>query len=291
MQTLDDSAAGFVRLGPTVPTTPLVISVPHAGRFYPDALRAAARLSVETLEALEDRFADRLVSALPPLDATIFIARRARAWIDLNRDERELDPAMIVSPPPADRLIASAKIRGGLGLIPRRVVDAGDIWRRRLTLKEIEERIASDHRPWHQAISAALEAAHARFGVAMLIDLHTMPPILSRTKPPGIVLGDRHGRSCAGHLVERLRLIAAADGHVVSRNAPYAGGHTLDRHGRADANIHAVQIEIDRTLYLAPDMRAPGPGLGRITELVARFAWGMLEELTARPDQGLLAAE
>lgn len=291
MQILDDKAAGFVRLGPAIPATPLVISVPHAGRVYPDALRAATRLPVATLEALEDRFADRLVSALPSLDATIFIARRSRAWIDLNRDERELDPAMIVSPPPADRMIASAKIRGGLGLIPRRVVDGGDIWRRQLTLAEIEERITADHRPWHQAIAEALKAAHACFGVAMLIDLHSMPPILSRGKAPGVVLGDRHGRSCAGHLVDRLLRIAAADGHLVSRNTPYAGGHTLERHGRPQADVHAVQIEIDRALYLAPDMRATGPGLDRITALVARFAGGMLEELAARPDQGLLAAE
>ena len=167
----------FDRLGPASPTTPLVVSVPHAGRDYPPALLANSLLPEPVLARLEDRFADRLVAGAAALGATVFIARRARAWIDLNRDERELDAAMIVPPPRPDRLIASVKVRGGLGLIPRRIGGSGEILRQRLRPADVEARISSDHRPWHATIAEALAAARARFGIALLLDLHSMPPI------------------------------------------------------------------------------------------------------------------
>lgn len=292
MQPLAASPAPFDRFGSDVPATPLVISVPHAGRDYPVSLLENSLLSKTELAGLEDRFADRLVEDALGLGATILVARRARAWIDLNRDERELDSAMIVPPPRADRLIASVKVRGGLGLIPRRVAGSGEILRRRLREVEVQARIASDHRPWHLAIEKALAAARARFGVALLVDLHSMPPLVQSTEPPRIVIGDRHGRSCHLRFTERLRRVAIGEGLTTSRNQPYAGGHTLDRHARPRANIHAVQIEIDRSLYLAADLRAPGPGLAATAALVQRFANAMLDELGAThavPDA--LAAE
>jgi N-formylglutamate amidohydrolase len=287
------SLGPFDRFGPLMPTTPLVIAIPHAGRDYPPALLDNSLLPEAMLAKLEDRFADRLAAGAPALGATLFIARRARAWIDLNRDERELDSAMIVPPPHSDRLIASVKVRGGLGLIPRRIGGSGEILRRRLPEADVAARIESDHRPWHAAIAAALAAARARFGIALLIDLHSMPPIEPNEpdEAPQIVIGDRHGRSCHPRFTERLTVEAAASGLSVSRNLPYAGGHTLDRHGRPKAGLHAVQIELDRSLYLAADLRAPGPGLMATAALVTRLAAAMLDELGARMLPDTLAAE
>jgi N-formylglutamate amidohydrolase len=140
-------------------------------------------------------------------------------------------------------------------------------------------------------LAGALAAARARFGIALLLDCHTMPPIAARgeTAPPRIVIGDRYGRSAAGHLVQRAETIAARAGLSYGRNSPYAGGYTLDRHGRPAAGIHAIQIEIDRSLYLAPDLRAVGPGTAQMRIFVAALVAALTEE--ALPAPPALAAE
>jgi N-formylglutamate amidohydrolase len=148
---MDDDALPFLRFGPSVPASPVVLAVPHAGRSYPPALIASAAMPLSRLETLEDRFADRLIADAVAAGTTAFVARRARAWIDLNRDERELDPAMIESAAPMPHAIGSARVRGGLGLIPRRISGGAHIYRRRLAAAEITARIESDHRPWHAA--------------------------------------------------------------------------------------------------------------------------------------------
>ena len=271
----------FVRLGPVIPIGPVVLSVPHAGRDYPATMLANATVPRERLEALEDRFADVLIGDCVVAGATAFVALAARAWLDLNRDEREVDGGMIAPPPPAHRLIQSAKVRGGLGLVPRRIAGIGELWRTPLPAAEIERRIAGHHLPYHAAIDAALAAARARFGAAMLLDCHSMPPVTSEnaSPPPRIVIGDRYGHSASGRLVERLVAVVEGAGLPVARNAPYAGGYTLDRHGRPQRGIHAIQIEIDRTLYLGEDRRTPGDGVPMIAALVAAMAAAAADEL------------
>lgn len=284
----DPPRPGFIRHGPAVPTSPVVLAVPHAGRDYPAALRASALLPVERLEQLEDRLADRLITDAVAAGATAFVATRPRCWIDLNRDEREIDPAMVEPSPRSEQLLASAKVRGGLGLIPRRVAGGGEILRGRLHLADVRARIIADHRPWHAEIAAALTAACARFGIALLLDCHSMPPINRRgmEEPPRIVLGDRYGRSADTQLVARLSAISEGEGYRTARNNPYAGGYALDRHGQPQRGIHAIQIEIDRSLYLAPDLRSPGPGLPAVTGLVAKMTAAMADELAdlSRPE-------
>lgn len=294
MHARPDDAGPFTRFGPVIPASPLVVSVPHAGRDYPPELIAASLLPVEALAALEDRLVDRLVAGLPALGVTGLVARRPRAWIDLNRDEREMDPAMIAPPPRPGRFLPSAKVRGGIGLIPRRVAGMGDILAGRMREDQVEARLAADHRPWHAAIDQALAAARARFGIALLIDLHSMPPLVAApgTQAPHIVIGDRHGRSCARAFVDRLRETASVPHIAVALNDPYAGGHTIERHGNPARDIHAVQIELDRSLYLAPDLRTLGPGLEDARRLVTRLAQAMLALLDERRlDAGSLAAE
>jgi N-formylglutamate amidohydrolase len=261
----------FLRIGPEVPASPVVLSVPHAGRAYSPALLKASRLPIETLQALEDRFVDRLVWRAQAAGAVALIARAPRAEIDLNRDEREIDPAMIVPPPPPRSIIQSPRTRGGLGLIPSRINGAGSIWRHRIPGAELTRRIAEIHAPYHAALEHALAAARERFGVAILLDCHSMPP-QEDGAGPAIVFGDRHGTSIAGEYVDAALAAARASGFRAARNAPYAGGYITHRHGRPKHGIHALQIEIDRSRYLDREMRSPGPGFDAAAEMIAHVA-------------------
>ncbi|MDH7974732.1 N-formylglutamate amidohydrolase [Sphingomonas sp. AR_OL41] len=272
------------------PGGPVVLSVPHAGRDYPLPLRAALRVPLEALRPLEDRHVDTLALAARR-DETMLVQRRARAWIDLNRAEHERDPAIDAGADRQSTPHASAKLRGGLGLIPRRVPIAGEIWQRRFEGEEIAGRILDDYRPYHAALSAALRRAHARHGVAILLDLHSMPP-LGRGLPR-IVLGDRFGRSAAARFVNRLESVAAQAGIATALNSPYAGGHILDRHGHVAGGFHAIQIEFDRSLYLDAALDQPGAGLAPMATLVRGMIDSLIDEaLTPRDDRLVpLAAE
>ncbi|MGI4731747.1 MAG: N-formylglutamate amidohydrolase [Janthinobacterium lividum] len=260
----------FDQFGPAIPASPVVLSVPHAGRDYPAALRAALLAPMAAAQSLEDRHVDAV--ALAALGAeTMVVQRLARAWIDLNRREDERDPAVDDGAPmgvatPAGP--AGAKLRSGLGLVPRRAGTWGDLWHRRWTDAEIAARIASDHRPYHAALASALAAARDRFGVAMLVDLHSMPP-LTDARPAGIVIGDRHGTSAHPALARAVEAAAARAGIRTVRNHPYIGGHIVERHGRPADGIHAVQIEIDRSLYLDRTFDRPAAdGVARIARVV-----------------------
>lgn len=284
--------APFFRAGPEQPATPLVLSVPHAGRDYSVELLKAARVPRATLETLEDRLVDRLVWRAIQGGATAFVARTPRAEIDLNRDEREIDPALVAPPPPPGSLMQSARTRGGLGLVPSRIAGAGAIWLRRLGRDELARRIRAVHRPYHEAVAAALEAARARFGCAVLLDCHSMPPRDAEPgggRPAPVVLGDRHGTSCGAAFVEAAAAAARAMGFAAACNAPYAGGHVVGRHGRPDEGIHALQLEIDRSCYLDTRLREPGPGFDRTACLVAAIADALVEEAMPRRTEAIAA--
>ena len=263
----------------------MVLSVPHAGRDYPAALRAALRVPLDALVSLEDRYADSL--ALAALgEETLFVARRARAWIDLNRAEHERDPR-IDSGAVATGRPQSAKLRSGLGLVPRRAGNGADIWQRQLAGEEVAARIRADHRPYHAALEAALRAAHARFGIAVLLDVHSMPPLAAGGDAARIVLGDRFGKSAAARFVARLEGAAQAHGVATAVNSPYPGGHILDRHGDPVRGIHAVQIEFDRSFYLDSALDGPGPGHAAAVALLRAMIDAVADEALPRP----LAAE
>jgi len=183
----------------------------------------------------------------------------------------------------------SARMRGGLGLVPRRVSGVGEIWRRRLDGDEVVARIMLDHRPYHAALADALARARARFGSAVLLDLHSMPPLTRAQGPARIVLGDRFGRSAATRFVHRLESEILAAGITPGLNAPYAGGHILDVQGRPAAGIHAIQIEFDRTLYLDPALDGPGDGMAAMVALLRRMIDAVADEALALP--GAIAAE
>lgn len=262
---------------------PVLLSVPHAGRLYSPALLAASRLSVSALSILEDPLVDRLIGRGIEAGAAAIVAHPPRAEIDLNRSLADLDPAMVSPPPPG--AVASRRANAGLGLIPSRLATHGAIWRRPLARAEVDRRIAHVHEPYHQAIADELARLRARFGVAVLLDCHSMPPRAGS----GVVLGDRHGTSCAPALVEAVERACAGFGLPATRNDPYAGGEIAARHGRPAAGIHAIQIEIDRAQYLSRDLRRPGPGFARIADLIAAIVDAVAD--AAAPAYLALAAE
>ncbi|MBV9840858.1 MAG: N-formylglutamate amidohydrolase [Sphingomonadaceae bacterium] len=277
--------APFVLLGDAgVPALPVLLSVPHAGRDYPAALLAASRLPRTRLELLEDRHANLLVETAVAAGTPAIVATRARAWIDLNRAEAELDAAMIHPRPNGATRSDSSKVLGGLGLIPRRIAGSGEIWAGRIAATDLAERIAAHHRPYHAAIAATLAHIHRAHGIAVLIDCHSMPSLSGENSPP-LVVGDRHGRSAARALVDAAGRVAAASNIATALNAPYAGGYTLERHGRPNAGFHALQLEFDRTLYLDAVLREPGEGLDRTAKLLAEIvaAVGATAALMAGP--------
>lgn len=275
----------FVRLGPAQASRPLLISVPHAGRDYPAGLALLSRLSVAQLQPLEDRFADLLADQAVIEGHAALVATIPRAWIDLNRAEREFDPGF-VSTGGTLLPLASAKVRGGLGVIPRRVFRGGDIWRGGVSAEAFEARLSTVHRPWHMTIAAQLEALLERFGAAILIDLHSMPPIPARQgepPPPEIVIGDLFGRSARGQFSRAALAVAERHGFRATLNTPYAGGHILARHGSPARGIHAIQVEVDRSLYLDARLDQPGAGLARCRAFVSDLADTLAEEARGMP--------
>ena len=267
----------YSRLGQIGARTPLVVAVPHAGRHYPPEMLAAARLPREALETIEDRHCDLLVADMVRAGAVAIVGRMARAFVDLNRDEREIDPAMLSEAVAPGELLATAKVAGGLGVVPSRIAAGGALWRGPLDPRAVEARLALAHRPYHAAIAAALDDAIAVHGVAVLIDCHSMPSIAGPGARPQVVIGDRHGRSAAARLVDAGMRSAQGAGVGVARNHPYAGGHTLDRHGAPRLGRHALQIEIDRALYLDSTQRDPGPGLKATRRLIATIAAAVID--------------
>jgi N-formylglutamate amidohydrolase len=278
--------ASFQSFGDPAPPGPVVISVPHGGRAYTPEMVAALRVPVAAVMGLEDRLID-LVGMAARGDEPMLIQNTPRAWIDLNRDERERDPLIDEGARMAPR--ASAKLRSGLGLVPRRVAGHGDIWTRRFADGEIVTRIEGDHRPYHRALAERLADARALFGVAVLLDLHSMPPLGAPGLVPRIVIGDRHGTTAATRFVRRIEAEARGAGFAVTRNAPYAGGHIVERHGDPRGGIHAVQLELDRSLYLNAALEAPGPGFDATVALVRRILSALAAE--ALGQSAAMAAE
>ena len=252
---------------------PVLLSVPHAGREYDAAILANAAQGKRSLETLEDPLVDRLCWRAIGAGFGAIIQNVPRAVIDCNREEEEVDPAVIEG-------IALAPVgpraRYGLGLIPSRTYRHGTLWRRRIDRAEFDRRIEEVHRPYHRLLANELEVLAGRSGEAVLIDCHSMP---TRDGQADIVIGDRHGTTAASWLSAETGRIARAAGFKTALNDPYAGGAIVARHGRPAAGIHAIQLEIDRATYLSHDCRTPGVGLDRIAAFLATLAVGLGEAL------------
>ena len=269
---------------------PVLLSVPHAGRDYPPDVLENLRISPNELLRLEDRYADLLLANAKKAGFATITAHKPRAWIDLNRAEDDVDREMLRDVPVGACFTASTKQRGGLGLIPRRLSGAGDVWKRPFAFEDIQGRIVGHHRPYHEKVASILADMRRRFGFAILLDIHSMPPIREsvHSPAPSFVVGDRFGKSAAGRFAEMIQAHIAASGHICSLNHPYAGDYILRTHGDPRRGIHAVQLEVDRTLYLDRALREPSDGVARLSGLICELAV-MLSEASGNVE--LLAAE
>jgi N-formylglutamate amidohydrolase len=259
------------------PTGPVLLSVPHAGRAYDPAVVAGLRVPPEKAMLLEDRYADFLVAQAIAAHVPAIIARAPRLVIDLNRAPDDLDPGAIrggvgYGMPP------SAKARAGLGLVPTRLWGIGPLWRTALDPAVVSARMRTIHAPYHAAIAYALAMARCDFGAAVLIDVHSMPPI-GGDAAPEIVIGDRFGASAATQITANALAVLTQLGFRVAVNTPYAGGYIVARHGAPAANVHALQIEVDRGLYLDAAFDRPGSGLVRIQRAIAALVETLRQEL------------
>ena len=243
-----------------------VVSVPHAGRAYPGWVSRALAVPLECALPLEDRFVDRLATDTIARGHRVLIAETPRLVIDLNRAETDFDPASVSGSWINAR--PSTKARGGLGLIPERLGGVGRLWHAPIDATELSHRIATCHRPYHDALATALNASVARFGTALLIDLHSMPPI-GGYGAPQIVIGDRHGRTASPELIAAAQAVCAHHGLRTALNVPYAGGFIVERHARPATHVYALQIEIDRRLYLDAAMDALGNGAATMNRMIA----------------------
>lgn len=253
---------------------PFVFASPHSGRAYPDALLAATRLDSITLRRSEDAFVDELVGAAPMLGAPLLAAQFPRALLDVNRGMAELDRAMFDGALNVKVDAPTPRVTAGLGVIPRIVRDGAEIYSRKLSTAEARARLDQLYKPYHAALSALLAETQQRFGAAVLIDCHSMPSALS---VPDIVLGDRYGAAAAPALTARAESAFLREGFTIARNTPYAGGYSTVQYGRPASGRHALQIEINRSLYLDEDKIAKKPSFTTVQARLTR----VMEYLTA----------
>lgn len=228
---------------------PILISCPHSGRHYPPEFIREMALPLNEIRRSEDRLVDRLFADAPEAGAILLTAQFARSWIDLNRDWREVDVAMFDTPPHVEKLVHSQKVAAGFGLIHKVGGRGNLIYRGALPCSEYEHRLATAWLPYHEAISSILAGLKDRFGYAILIDAHSMPP-LPYSKPCYAVVGDRYGKSCSPSLTAHVELQLEKRGFLFRRNTPYAGGYITDHYGDPEGNVHSIQIEICRSRYL-----------------------------------------
>jgi N-formylglutamate amidohydrolase len=259
---------------PARPSVPFLFASPHSGRSYPPSLLENTRLDAITLRRSEDAFVDELFAGVVKLGAPLLAAQFPRAFLDVNRNSTELDAGMFDAPLKLPVDAPSPRVTAGLGVIPRIVRDGAEIYRAKLDTHEADARIKGLYRPYHQALAQLMEETHARFGVAVLIDCHSMPSALS---VPDIVLGDRYGASAAPALTARAEAAFVREGFSVARNTPYAGGHTTVLYGRPASGCHALQIEVNRALYLDED------------RIVKKAAFDLVRERLTRALRSVLA--
>ncbi len=247
------SDLSFEIVEPARMTAPVLFNSPHSGACYPADFLASARLDPHALRRSEDAFVDELFMPAVDFGAPLMRAHFPRAYLDVNREPYELDPRMFEGRLPPYANTRSLRVAGGLGTIARIVGDALEIYDRRLPVEEAIHRIEHIYKPYHHALGTMLSAILGTFGAAVLIDCHSMPSSgLAREERQrsDIILGDRYGTSCCGSLTDLAEVTLRGLGFTVARNRPYAGGYITEHYGAPAANVHALQIEVNRALYM-----------------------------------------
>jgi len=263
----------FETIRPRRVMAPLVFNSAHSGRDYPERFLQMTRLDHLSIRQSEDAFVDELFQRAPHLGAPLIRAHFPRAYLDVNREPWELDPTMFVEPLSERFNTTSPRVAAGLGTLARVVAENKPIYKERLTLDDARMRIEGIYQPYHATMQRLLTEAYGAFGVAVLIDCHSMPR-LSRTGDrlgPDVVLGDRYGTTCAPILADLAEMVFAGAGLRVARNRPYAGGFCTRTYGRPRHGVHALQIELSRHLYMNEVTLEKNAGFGAMRQLVDRL--------------------
>jgi N-formylglutamate deformylase len=258
-ETLMPAAAFDVSL-PAAPASCVVFASPHSGRDYTWSFMRKTILNEHAIRSSEDAFVDQLFDCAPHFGAAFIKAGAPRAYVDLNRARDELDPALIEG---VRRMGHNPRVASGLGVIPRVVANGRAIYRGKLSLQEAHDRIAQYWEPYHARLHSLLDDANRRHGQAVLIDCHSMPHeamdgvARAGVRRPDVVLGDRFGAAASGDVVDRIEAAFASAGFIVTRNAPFAGAYITQAYGKPAQGQHAVQVEIDRSLYMNEQLIRP----------------------------------
>ena len=277
----------FFEPAPETLAHPLLITSPHSGSHYPEDFLTASRLDAHAIRQSEDMFVADLFAGVEKLGASLLAARMPRAYLDLNRAPFELEQELFEDDLPAQFNSKSLRARAGLGIVPRLVAENTPIYNGKLVFAEAEHRIREFYTPFHAILADKLDKLHKKFGAAILIDAHSMPSQAARAndgrpKQPqiDIVLGTRHGRACHPALAELVENFLKAHGLSVARNQPYAGGYITEHYGRPDAGHHAIQIEINRAIYMDERSYQRHAGFDHLSETML----ALVAHLAATPD-------
>ncbi|SON57601.1 N-formylglutamate deformylase [Hartmannibacter diazotrophicus] len=281
---------------PDVQTAPFVFNSPHSGASYPSSFLAASKLDHQRIRQSEDAFVDRLMAGVVSHGAPLMSAEFPRAFLDVNREPYELDPKMFSGRLPSYANIRSVRVAGGLGTIARVVSESDEIYSSLLTVQEAIQRIDTYYKPYHATLRKMLAATQQAFGHAVLIDCHSMPSATRGGETrmrADIVLGDRYGTSCSPLLLEASIAILEDLGFAVAVNKPYAGGFITEHYGRPTRHVHALQIEINRGLYMDERTLEPVPSFAAIADIFSDFAGRLMQQPLGLGDTGqrTLAAE
>jgi N-formylglutamate amidohydrolase len=268
---------------PSRQTLPLVVASPHSGRVYPESFVARSRLSPIRLRSSEDGFVDEIFAAAPTLGAPLLQAQFPRVFVDVNREPYELDPAMFSTPLPSYVTTRNARIAAGLGTIARVVSNSEPIYGDKLTFSEANQRIKEFYDPYHRALAALIEETRSLFGFCILLDCHSMPSgaaqqrggPATRAKTIDTVLGDCHATACAPLVTSEAERHLTDMNYAVRRNNPYAGGFVTRHYGRPRDGIHALQIELNRGLYMDETRIERLPSIDGLAEDMATLIGGL----------------
>ncbi len=254
---------------------PIIFNSPHSGTTYPHEFLITTRIDMATLRRSENSFMDELIAGLTPKGFAVMRVNFPRSYVDVNREPYELDPRMFHGRLPSFANTRSMRVAGGLGTIPRVVGDGQDIYSDRLSVEDALRRIETLYKPYHRALRRLLGGVHQKFGAAVLIDCHSMPSVgVSREEPrrPDVVIGDRYGTSCSPLLPDIIEQTMTRLGYSVGRNKPYAGGFITEHYGNPGSGLHAIQIELNRAIYMDERSRERSERFVRVAEDLAILA-------------------
>jgi len=298
MATSKHQIPDFEISAPDETTSPVIFNSPHSGSYYRPDFIAASRLTPLSLRKSEDSFVDEIFSAMPTIGCPLLKANFPRAFLDVNRAPWELDQKMFsdILPPYAET--KTIRVAAGLGTIARNVTENEKIYRKKLTFAEAKARIERYYFPYHLALEKLIATAREQFGQAILIDCHSMPssavtPIMinNRRKKPDIILGDRYGTSCNNALLDHLEYLFDNTGLNTTRNKPYAGGFITCTYGQPAQSVHAIQIEINRSLYMDEKTIRKTAGFEPLKAVIGDIFNTFVQSLPQSSSQPSLAAE